>query len=711
MFNIGISAILFYKIIKKGRYLFNMITLQTSNNSDKYDKLYKAANDFLNYLWAQKQDSETDIGKLGFNSTTGKLLSIYNGDPINVTEPESNIIYTLKSDSINELFGVTNDENYPGLDIENYDNSKAEATEFKIDTLGEYFNVIGTLGRIHPRFARLPIDEGTFDIDLDTRTISPPTGNKVYAVVGDHIAEVIYFSVPRYFDMVDLGSKEVSIIIQTSSIDDKGDAKEYLFEAQQRDLDTRPDHVIFGWPISQYITKTTNAITFAVRFYIGNITTSQDDALQYSLGTQPATIPVLRGLDFRGIGEPTALPPYLHNYDQTGTTTIEQPVFNDFTQPDSGALTQAVTFVPDIISDSTNRVYQWKYKNKGANAFVVLNNTNIDDYPDMVLNSTTDYTPIETEINKITEDQPTKAEYFNVHKENLAYKNEYGFMILVESEDNYDPDKDYYLIGTGSIPLELTTNRGGQYICDVTVRKGRMIANASSNIITISEAQDITKKDDLTFNTYYPTIYDGGYYKNSTDTLTPGNYINEQISTGELSFISSNNIINLNQISFADNTGVTSYSNVKVRHSLNNTIGETEPIDTLSFYKPIPVSSTISISSTQTDDTSNVSSVSNFYVLTDDNWKIDIVYSGSNIISETEGSAYRKRYYVLEKNNSPVQGYSITNKITDFNTIKTYIKQNSRNDPIQLQVIDIYESFQNEEVQSNTISIYYSLQS
>lgn len=687
-----------------------MVTLQTSNNSNKYDKLYAAANNLLNYLWKQKTDNTTEIGQLTFDSETQKLANIYSGDPISITEPEENIIYTLDADAINEIFGVKNQDDYPGLNIEDYDNSTDTASEFKIDTLGEYFNVIGTLGHIHPRFARLPIDEGTFDIDLDTRTITPPTGNKVYAVVGDHIAEVIYFSVPRYFDMVDLGSKEISIIIQTSSINNNGETKEYLFEAQQRDLDTKPDHVIFGWPISQYITKTTNAITFAVRFYIGNITTSQDDALQYSLGTQPATIPVLRGLDFRGIGEPTALPPYLHNYDQVGTTTIEQPVFNDFIQPDEGVLPQAVTFVPSIISDSTNRVYQWKYKNKGANTFVILNNDNINNYPDMVLNSTTDYTPIETKINEI-EEPPTKEEYFNTNKNQLAYKNEYGFMTLVESEDDYDPDKDYYLIGTGSIPLELTTNRGGQYICDVTVRKGRMIANASSNIITISEAQDITKKSDLTFDTYYPTIYDGGYYKNSTDSLTPGNYINEQIQANELSFVTNNNIINLNSIVF-NSTGVTSYSTVKVRHSLNNTIGETEPIGTLNFYKPIPAKSTITVVSTQEENTDNVSPLSNgLYVITNDNWKIDITYSGTNIMTETEGTNYRTRYYTLEKNNTPVYGYTLSDEVTNFNNVKQYLKENSQNEPIKLQIIDTYDKFNNEEVQSNTLSIYYNLSS
>ena len=55
----------------------------------------------------------------------------------------------------------------------------------------------------------LPTDEKIYEVDLDTRQIEAP---EYVSVSSDHLAEVIYFKCPRFYDGVDLA--ETTCVIE-----------------------------------------------------------------------------------------------------------------------------------------------------------------------------------------------------------------------------------------------------------------------------------------------------------------------------------------------------------------------------------------------------------------------------------------------------------------------------------------------------------------
>jgi len=48
---------------------------------------------------------------------------------------------------------------------------------------------------------RIPVNEKVYDVDLDSRIITPP---KFLGVESDHEAELVYFKMDRYYDNIDL---------------------------------------------------------------------------------------------------------------------------------------------------------------------------------------------------------------------------------------------------------------------------------------------------------------------------------------------------------------------------------------------------------------------------------------------------------------------------------------------------------------------------
>ena len=64
-------------------------------------------------------------------------------------------------------------------------------------------------------YVRLPLDEEVFAINADTREITIPRSfeNAGVGVQGDELAEVVYFTIDRFFDSVDLASDNIHIAI------------------------------------------------------------------------------------------------------------------------------------------------------------------------------------------------------------------------------------------------------------------------------------------------------------------------------------------------------------------------------------------------------------------------------------------------------------------------------------------------------------------
>lgn len=172
-----------------------------------------------------------------------------------------------------------------------------EKEEDKITNLNEYFNNIEELSALDLKYTILPLDEETFDINANTRTITiPPSFKNGVGVKGDQVAEIIYFTIDRYFDATDLDTQNIYIEWQNAN-GDKGLSKEYV-----RDLITQPGKIIFGWPLTSQITEQHGVVDFAVRFYTIK-ETQEGSQIVYSFSTLPAKITINKSLDFDLVNE------------------------------------------------------------------------------------------------------------------------------------------------------------------------------------------------------------------------------------------------------------------------------------------------------------------------------------------------------------------------------------------------------------------------
>ena len=142
-----------------------------------------------------------------------------------------------------------------------------------------------------PIFTFLPVDEPMFDIDLDKRTID---GSKFKGqqVVGDEIAEILWFSVDRFFDATDLYNTE--IFIQWEREVKGGEPERGLSPAFNKILSVKAEEgkMIFGWPLHSGITEKPGNIKFAVRFYTKDLDANNNIVLTYSLSTLQSTLKI-----------------------------------------------------------------------------------------------------------------------------------------------------------------------------------------------------------------------------------------------------------------------------------------------------------------------------------------------------------------------------------------------------------------------------------
>lgn len=128
-------------------------------------------------------------------------------------------------------------------------------------------------------------DEDKFIINADTREISVPSSFSNIGVIYDHNAETIFFKIPRYFDNVDLNDQ--TCIIQYINAGKEED----IYTVTQKDLSNEGE-IIFGWKITNSVTKYFGSVSFAVRFY--SIT---NGVFNYNLNTKIAQFNVLNGLN------------------------------------------------------------------------------------------------------------------------------------------------------------------------------------------------------------------------------------------------------------------------------------------------------------------------------------------------------------------------------------------------------------------------------
>ena len=176
-----------------------------------------------------------------------------------------------------------------------------------ITSLNEYFSVIEHLKalddkikdsepypkaieRMQRKFLRLPVDNIFFEIDANSRSIKIPAefAKNGIGVQSDEQAEILYFTIDRYYDMTDLASNSVQIAIQWKIGEQEGLTRNF-----GKDIQSLPGKIIFGWPIGGALTAAAGSIQFAVRFY-----TVLDNNLAYSFSTLPATVTIKNSLAY-----------------------------------------------------------------------------------------------------------------------------------------------------------------------------------------------------------------------------------------------------------------------------------------------------------------------------------------------------------------------------------------------------------------------------
>lgn len=129
-----------------------------------------------------------------------------------------------------------------------------------------------------------PDTEPIIMIDSDLRKIIVPKELYNIGVAGDHLAETIYFQVPRYFDGNDLSEHKCIIRFINAG-------KEYG-ESETCNLEIFDDYIKFGWSIDNNATRYAGVLKFTVQF-----DTIIHNGIEYQWQTTPAELNILAGLN------------------------------------------------------------------------------------------------------------------------------------------------------------------------------------------------------------------------------------------------------------------------------------------------------------------------------------------------------------------------------------------------------------------------------
>lgn len=173
---------------------------------------------------------------------------------------------------------------------------KASDGAISVDNLEAYYGSIEEIAALDPKFLRLPLDEPLFEIDANTRKITVPAEFKSngVSVQKDHLAEIIFFRIARFFDYTDLATCDIVINWKMGSKEGKT-TRFIKFEEPFLVDEVQTNGIIFGWPINDIVTDKSGALTFAVEFFkkdgIGD-----DAKIMYRFNTLPTSVNIKDGL-------------------------------------------------------------------------------------------------------------------------------------------------------------------------------------------------------------------------------------------------------------------------------------------------------------------------------------------------------------------------------------------------------------------------------
>jgi hypothetical protein len=133
-----------------------------------------------------------------------------------------------------------------------------ENDEGRFLSLDDYFAHMADLLTINNTYMMLPLDESPFTINANTRSITAP---KIVALQNDQIAEVLTFTIDRYFDYMDLNNATIYVQWTLPS------GKEGATEIEMKDVFSEPGKIRFGWPLDEEITSEVGIVKYSVRFW------------------------------------------------------------------------------------------------------------------------------------------------------------------------------------------------------------------------------------------------------------------------------------------------------------------------------------------------------------------------------------------------------------------------------------------------------------
>lgn len=374
-----------------------------------------------------------------------------------------------------------------------------------IDSLDKYFSVLKDLTDEDITYGYLPLDEPTFDINADTRVITIPSDFKKngISVKGDHYAEVLYFTINRYFDTTDLYDDNIKIIIQWE--DPQGKQGVSLAVFKDVTVLASQNKMLFGWALTDSITHSNGNVKFSVRFYELNAS----DELAFSLSTLTASAIVNPGLDYQFedghlvdsisvfADDADKLRSRLRNSDYNAPDTIPEEatwIINLPAPAAGGALAKVDLDENDehafyVVADSDQGAisYVWKFKptgsadetditNRAGDVYVETTDTVYSGekvyYHKVIINSVPAY---QTFSYTTGEDIPTEGE--------KVYEKVNGLVISHHAANSTSVTGEYYAIAKNRIGLGISSVESNHVIVpgpsELTVSVPAAAANAS----------------------------------------------------------------------------------------------------------------------------------------------------------------------------------------------------------------------------------------
>ena len=152
------------------------------------------------------------------------------------------------------------------------------------------------------QYIRIPFGEERFTIDLDPRTIKVPSdfAKNGVGVAGDHLAELIFFEVNRFYDLMDLLNCDINLYWKNS-----GSKNSAITAAKPFALDANDEKIIFGWYISEDAARYAGTIEFTVEFVKQELVHDGNNQVEsrivFRLNTQPAKITIKPSLDLTNL--------------------------------------------------------------------------------------------------------------------------------------------------------------------------------------------------------------------------------------------------------------------------------------------------------------------------------------------------------------------------------------------------------------------------